>query len=821
MADDPYILDLLELSGFRAFLEPQQLEFGTKSCLAVFAPNAKGKSSIVDALEFMFSEDGTLEKLGLRAINNQAGITALAHNMAGDRNIEPFVRVRFKHGRQKTDALRIASGSERPMPEIAATVKACFNVDPLIRGYSLRQFVEDETAEERYANVARWLQLGPLVDVQKNLRNLRRRVKEAAEDSNALNRVNTDLKKKTANAVTTWDDEDVLLYANNILAQLDKVLVLKSLDRKDPAHITVQERAKSEEVQLGLEGVRQLRRSAASLYEEKEDPDTRNVTKAGHVHNLETAIDELAAAKKAEATERQAAANAAFEELWKAAEPLFAEGREPQIDSCPICKTPIADSIAGSVQGVRQHIAVHLTELTAYANAKRKLKAASTSVENNSTKVTIALGTLEPLLGEKYPELRAATTAYNNALTSWKGGLAPDGSALKTAVLELLNALDKRITQAEAKQREQTYRNVLAKFHELMDLKDEREDAIRLLGELKKLSTALDEQAADVSSAIRDKVQKLLDTLRDPVYDIYKQIQGGEAPAIRLELPSEKDITQQRLNLVIDFAANRLGVQPIGYLSDSQIHSLALALRLAAIKRFNSATPFLALDDIVTSYDADHRRTIAAMLAKEFTDFQLIITTHDERFFIYLKDQLSSSQWQYKRIIRLDSDFGPRFVDHKITEEMIEARWNAGESAANEMRQAEEEWLLGLSRDFVVDVRIRPVERAHSYERSELAEAIGGFLTKRKVLPPLVPGVNNQFIASLQRGEIENFGSHFQDGPYGDGSEGDERARWNEFKAFRSLFVCPKCRGIRFKRPRGMRMAVCRKDNCETPFSFD
>ena len=49
-----------------------------------------------------------------------------------------------------------------------------------------------------------------------------------------------------------------------------------------------------------------------------------------------------------------------------------------------------------------------------------------------------------------------------------------------------------------------------------------------------------------------------------------------------------------------------------------------------------------------------------------------------------------------------------------------------------------------------------------------------------KLAPALVPGVNNRFLDSLVKGEIENFGSHFQDGPYGDGSIGDEKARWWE-----------------------------------------
>ena len=151
---------------------------------------------------------------------------------------------------------------------------------------------------------------------------------------------------------------------------------------------------------------------------------------------------------------------------------------------------------------------------------------------------------------------------------------------------------------------------------------------------------------------------------------------------------------------------------------------------------------------------------------------------------------------------------------------MIEERWNNADSAASDMRQAEEEWLLVICRDFGVKVIIRPVERAYSHDRSELAAALAGFLKDQGLTPPDVQGVNNSFLTSIQRGEVENFGSHFQDGMYGDGSIGDEKARRDEFKYFRECFSCSKCGRKRFKRPQGMTGAVCRNNSCEEPFEF-
>jgi hypothetical protein len=47
-----------------------------------------------------------------------------------------------------------------------------------------------------YADVATWLQLGPLVEVQKNLRALRAQIRAAADDSSAVRRIDTQLARE-------------------------------------------------------------------------------------------------------------------------------------------------------------------------------------------------------------------------------------------------------------------------------------------------------------------------------------------------------------------------------------------------------------------------------------------------------------------------------------------------------------------------------------------------------------------------------------------------------------------------------------------------
>ena len=819
---NPYFLQSLSLAGFRAYLQPQMFDFSKKRCLAIFAPNGYGKSSVIDALEFIFSKDGTLERLGQRAMNNQAGPVALSHNLAEEAKITPTVTIGVISGKDTDSGKRLAAGAKRPIPAIAEAMNACFAVSPIIRGHALRTFVENHKPEQRYTDVANWLQLGPLVEVQKNMRALRTQIKTAADDGTALRHIDTQLARETAQVVKAWGATEVLAYANmSVLAPLDPMLMLTTMVVTDPTYVEVEARARAEENRIGLAGLRQIRNAALALWAATTDEESGENIITGAISNFDAAVTTLSAAESKEVAERGKAANTAFQALWEGAEPFFTEDEDATApDTCPVCTTPLADTTAGSAEAIRGHIAKHLGELSVYAAAKKALDEAKVAASKAHTQLVAALPGLVGLLGDGDAELKANLETYQAGVAAWTQGSAPTSVDIVAAITKLLHGLNQSIADIEAKQGDHTYIKAKAKIDLLLEMQAEHDLARRTQDELGKLSDALTAQASTISGEIRKKVQALLDKLQTPMNDIYKLIQGASAQPIRLELPSEDDANQQRLNLLIDFAKNRTGVQPGGYLSDSQIHSVALALRMAAIKQFNVGAPIIALDDIVTSYDADHRRTIAGLIATMFDDCQILITTHDERFFNYLKDQLEVKAWHFTRIIGMEPAHGPRFADHKVSDEMIEARWTDGMSAANEMRQAEEEWLLGVCRDFGVSVRIRPLEKAYSYERSELALALAGLLKNAKLVPTLVPGVNNRFLTSLARGEIENFGSHFQDGPYGNGSIGDEKARWDEFKAFRSQFACKKCSRTKFQRPVQLKKPVCAHDGCEAQFEF-
>ena len=149
----PISIESLDIQGFRAYLRYQAFFFcqGNKpSNLAIFAPNAKGKSSLVDAFEYYFSPDATLARLGRRAAQAQAGPAALEHFSANDYGLDAYVHFKFRQGTERFDDVRrINDGKDAPAA--AQRVLAATAVPFIIHGYELRGFV-DASAEDRYLN---------------------------------------------------------------------------------------------------------------------------------------------------------------------------------------------------------------------------------------------------------------------------------------------------------------------------------------------------------------------------------------------------------------------------------------------------------------------------------------------------------------------------------------------------------------------------------------------------------------------------------------------------------------------------------------------
>jgi hypothetical protein len=144
------------------------------------------------------------------------------------------------------------------------------------------------------------------------------------------------------------------------------------------------------------------------------------------------------------------------------------------------------------------------------------------------------------------------------------------------------------------------------------------------------------------------------------------------------------------LRLAIEFLGLTDACDPRMFLSEGHLDSLGLCLYLASARMFNPSGSLLVLDDILTSIDKEHRHRVVQLLLQEFSDFQIVLTTHDEYLFESIKSSSQvrgeQSNWIFKQISRWTLDRGPESSAFEGTWDWVDA--NLQEDSYRQMGSA-------------------------------------------------------------------------------------------------------------------------------------
>jgi len=168
-------------------------------------------------------------------------------------------------------------------------------------------------------------------------------------------------------------------------------------------------------------------------------------------------------------------------------------------------------------------------------------------------------------------------------------------------------------------------------------------------------------------SSRKRSVQLLLDKVAEIADRYFQRIHPNEhigKPELKI-----KDHGKGSINLESEFYGRES--DPRGLYSEGHVDSLGLCLFLAIRKLHHMQTPefaLLILDDVMHSVDGSHRLATADLIFEEFSDHQLIITTHDPLWFENLKECANRSKgarrFKFHRIANWSIDTGPQWGDH-------------------------------------------------------------------------------------------------------------------------------------------------------------
>lgn len=184
------------------------------------------------------------------------------------------------------------------------------------------------------------------------------------------------------------------------------------------------------------------------------------------------------------------------------------------------------------------------------------------------------------------------------------------------------------------------------------------------------------------SRARESAVQAIFDKIAEKVLSYYRKLHdSGSADECSectdLSLTSTARAATGGLQLAIEFLGKVSSCDARAFLSEGHLDSLGLCLYLATVRIFNNPGSLLVLDDVLTSIDREHRHRVAELLLDDFSDFQIVVTTHDEYWFNLLKSKIlargEQSKWRFKRIARWTLEKGPESAAYEGTWDWIQS----------------------------------------------------------------------------------------------------------------------------------------------------
>ncbi len=420
-------------------------------------------------------------------------------------------------------------------------------------------------------------------------------------------------------------------------------------------------------------------------------------------------------------------------------------------DNCPLCEQPIAKDEL-SVQ-----IAERLSELREAEERLRQLRDSLERGRKQLTELSNALSALKSNAPEggwpQAAEIDEAVSAIDDAVRTFTTGLVNGSqcSDLEDIVLPSSADLKSAISSTGDEDR------LVQSLSELIGLRDQFR---RVAISVRRLSAAEQVQDAfatflEITDArIQRELEDALSLLSDRVSIYYGLLRTSHLYSdVKLVYTTARE---GGIEFQVEYDSRHPVTPPQRVMSESELNSLGLALFLARLKSGDQPWRFCVLDDVVNSFDADHRVGLAELLAREFADWQVLLLTHDRYFQSVCRGILND--WKFISIGAWSAAGGPVIASGK-SGELLSERLAEGHAAAE---------LGGLARLALEEGLSRPLEKLHlpirydplgRYSGTDLLDALRGGL-KRSTNP----GFKDLAVLKRMAAEsyVTNLGSHYK-----------------------------------------------------------
>lgn len=285
----------------------------------------------------------------------------------------------------------------------------------------------------------------------------------------------------------------------------------------------------------------------------------------------------------------------------------------------------------------------------------------------------------------------------------------------------------------------------------------------------------------------KDALENFINTFSETINEYYQFMNPGEQfEEIKIVTMGDDD---ELTGITIEYKYNNSWVSPPQkYFSESHLNCFGIAFFLASVKAFNNENKFLLLDDVISSFDANHRKRFADLLLDKFSDYQIILLTHESNWFEYVRSAVKNKNWLVNSVKWTEAkgthfDETPENLKGKIELKIAD---NNTDKLGNEIREYLESILKDISKNLEVKLKFQSNDRNEDRMAFELLTELKGRVSKSTAFA----SHNALFDRAIASTFIGNKDSH--DSKYVP-SIGDLKAFWKDVQDIENLFYCNSC----------------------------
>ncbi|MFA5433331.1 MAG: AAA family ATPase, partial [Candidatus Paceibacterota bacterium] len=664
----------LSLLNFRGAKDLLDLDLGRdcRSC-AIFGYNGEGKSTITQAIEWFYMDR-------IARLKGEGCVTEDLINLASEPGDETSVNIVFSKNELNCSKTFDKQKRRSRLSNSSAVFVDYFEKDVRYDRIYLDQqsilWFLSQTKGAKKGSIAEIVGYEEIIKAKSTVSAVLRNLERHARLADAQRRLsqNQGLLTKEVYGEAVNDIETLLKKSEELLKVFNITDHLTSISELDnalkkafdslPSQKRAQEKIELDNLQRKLQGLNNSKDFIAAL--------ESCIVKFNGLIN-----------------DRESLSNLNLDDLLRQAERVLKS--TPELKECPLCEQTIIDKDAllrrvieryQKLIDIREKLNINGREFSAFLNVLQQIERETFEIIQNLDLKKVnydaslreyaeAIGNLKKQLDKQYKsrETIAVDLDVLNAIIGKVGLSINDINSQVSLRIQSLTTTREEEIKHEAYQKISRGKSLVL---ENMALQKEIEVIKNLILSMR----LIESQMLEMQNATMSKILELLSQDVNKFFCYLNR--KDKIKDVKLVLTGEEGI-----EFCLEFYDN-VASPPQKYLSESQFNSLGIAFFLAAVKKFNKVNKFFVLDDVLVSFDRNYRTRLLDLLAEEFSDYQILLFTHEEYWYELIRRKFTN--WVFKEV-SWSFENGIRFKD-SIADQLLDLseRHAKGEDVGNNLR---------------------------------------------------------------------------------------------------------------------------------------